>query len=222
MGTNLGPRQTVLSNVIRGRLAALAFASSLIDAAACVPVFAQTADQLLRPDSIAASLSGAGRTGVGIARIFDAGALRRASVVLPPNLVVPSAFRRIVDSMLRWSPTFRRQCLRIANAPRMTVLVDWLYPPATDRARARTTLSTAPDGGRQAIVAIRPLDDDVELIAHEIEHVIEQLDEVDLRTLASVPTSGVHRCDGGGEAFETIRAIRAGLAAADEVRRHGT
>jgi hypothetical protein len=37
-----------------------------------------------------------------------------------------------------------------------------------------------------------------------------------------VPTSGVRRCDCGQETFETIRAVRAGLSAAAEVRRNGS
>jgi len=57
------------------------------------------------------------------------------------------------------------------------------------------------------------------LIAHEIEHVIERLDGVDLRARAALPGTGVRLCDGGDDAFETIRARRAGLAVAEEVRR---
>jgi hypothetical protein len=45
---------------------------------------------------------------------------------------------------------------------------------------------------------------------------------VDLRMLAAVPTSGVRQCDCRGVAFETVRAIRAGRVAAEEVRRNGT
>ena len=70
-------------------------------------------------------------------------------------------------------------------------------------------------------MSIPPVDDHVELIAHELEHVIEQLDDIDLRTLAKVPSSGVKRCEGREEAYETVRAIRAGRAVSDEVRRSG-
>ena len=45
-------------------------------------------------------------------------------------------------------------------------------------------------------MAIPPVDDHVELIAHELEHVIEQLDDIDLRTLAKVPSSGVQALRG--------------------------
>jgi hypothetical protein len=85
--------------------------------------------------------------------------------------------------------------------------------------RARTSFWTGRDGRRYATVEIGPLDDQVELIAHEIEHVIERLDGVDLRARAALRGTGVHQCVGGNDAFETIRATRAGLAVAQEVRR---
>jgi hypothetical protein len=203
----------------RGRLAALAIAASVIDVVFIVPAFPQSAMAEIRPDPNSPIDA---RTTIGIARVLDADQPADSDVALPPNLIVPSTFRRTVDAMLRGSPTFRRQCVRIANAPRITVVIDWFQPAAADRVRARMVLSTSGDGRRYAKVLIRPLDDQVELIAHEIEHVIEQLDDVDLPALAAVPTSGVRECHCLGAGFETIRAIRAGLAAADEVRRHGT
>lgn len=202
----------------RGRFAALAIAAFVINVVFVVPAFPQSAMAEMRPDPNSPIDA---RTSIGVARTFDADQPADSDVALPPNLNVPPTFRRTVDAMLRSSPTFRRQCVRIANAPQITVVLDWFQPAVTDRVRARMMLSTSRDGRRYAKVLIRPLDDQVELIAHEIEHVIEQLDDVNLPALAAVPTSGVRECDCLGAGFETIRAIRAGLAAADEVRRHG-
>jgi hypothetical protein len=162
------------------------------------------------------------RTRTGVARLLYTDVGSRASIALPPNLIVPPLFRDVVDTMIRTSPTFRRQCVRIANAPRMTVVLDWFQPKDFERIRARTMLSTAPDGSRSATVLIRPVDDPVELIAHELEHVLEQLDDIDLSARAAVPASGVRGCGCRENTFETIRAVRAGQAAAAEVRRHGT
>jgi len=130
--------------------------------------------------------------------------------------------RRLVDAMLRGSPTFRRQCLRIANAPEATVAITWFQPANSGQGRARTVVTTTSTGRRIALMSIPSVDDHVELIAHELEHVIEQLDDIDLRTLARVPSSGVKRCEGREEAYETVRAIRAGRAVSDEVRRNGS
>ena len=53
-----------------------------------------------------------------------------------------------------------------------------------------------------------------ELLAHEIEHVLEQIDGVNLRALASTGVQGVRRI---GDAYETSRAIAIGRLVADEV-----
>jgi hypothetical protein len=71
------------------------------------------------------------------------------------------------------------------------------------------------DGVLYAEIQIAPLNDHVELIAHEIEHVIEQLDGVDLTLHASLRGAAASRTDDG--AFETIRAVRTGLAVTREV-----
>ena len=52
----------------------------------------------------------------------------------------------------------------------------------------------------------------VELIAHEIEHIIEQLDGVDLRAKSRLRASGVRRVNADLEAYETTRAIVTGSA----------
>jgi hypothetical protein len=57
-----------------------------------------------------------------------------------------------------------------------------------------------------------------ELIAHELEHVIEQLDGVDLAAKADTDSSSVKRGDTPEPAYETVRATRMGLAVAAEVR----
>ena len=206
--------------MLYGRFAAFAIASFGINVVLAVPVFPQSANAAPRANAVTPYDTDRARTGV--ARVLYADVLSQPSVVVPPNLIITPVFRHVVDSMLRGSATFRRQCIRIAHAPGMTIVLDWFHPHAADQIRARTILSTTPDGQRYATVGIRPLDDPVELIAHEMEHVIEQLDAVDLRTLATVPTSGVRGCDCRDQGFETIRAIRAGRAAAEEVRRYGT
>jgi hypothetical protein len=187
----------------------LALASSVASTVLAVPAFAQS--DMLR----AANLSS-----TEVVRVYVPVDARPAwSVTLPPNLKIPDMYRSYVKSMLRLSPTFRRQCLRIANALGLTVVLRQFLARPSERMRARTSFWTAPDGRRYATVEIAALDDPVELIAHEIEHVIERLDGIDLRARAALPGTGVHLCDGGNGAFETIRATRAGLAAAEEVRR---
>jgi hypothetical protein len=56
----------------------------------------------------------------------------------------------------------------------------------------------------------------MELLAHELEHIIEQLDGIDLAAKAAVARSGVRECVDGS--FETSRAVRVGTLVALEAR----
>jgi hypothetical protein len=134
---------------------------------------------------------------------------------MPPNLTVPSTFRTTIEQMLERSPMFRRQCLRLAAAPQLTVVVRMLHP-LTAGPRARTQIKRADRNRLIATVEINPLGDFTELLAHELEHVIEQLDGVDLAAKSAVANSGVRSCVDG--TFETNRAARIGLVVALEAR----
>src|SRR5690606_36201445 len=54
-----------------------------------------------------------------------------------------------------------------------------------------------------------------ELLAHELEHVVEQIERLDLVRLSRVRDSGVYRIE--GNRFETLRAQAAGPAARQEL-----
>ena len=58
----------------------------------------------------------------------------------------------------------------------------------------------------------------VELLAHEFEHLVEQVEGLNLRKLARIRGSGVRELD--GELFESDRAIRVGRVVAEESERH--
>jgi hypothetical protein len=137
-------------------------------------------------------------------------------VVAPPNLSVPAPYRTTVERMIERSPMFRRQCLRLAAALHLTVIVKMVHP-LTGGPRARTEIKRE-DGSRLvATVTINPLGDFMELLAHELEHVIEQLDGIDLAAKSSVAHSGVRSCVDG--TFETSRAVRVGSVVAVQARR---
>ena len=139
----------------------------------------------------------------------------------PPNVTVPAAYRALVGEMFRYSPTFRRQCNRIARAPVLQVEIKQalLAGPTSDE--ARTQIVRRPDGVIEADVQLGASGDPALLIAHEFEHIIEQLDGVDLPLMASRAASGVHRVP-GSEHFETDRAIAAGHRVSEEVSRGRT
>ena len=222
MTLNLDAMTLVLCVMLRGQIAAFAIATSAMSCVFAVPAFPQSNNLSPRTGLDSSRFYNDTRSGTGVARIFDADVRWDTTVALPANLIVPPTMRRTVEAMLRSSPTFRRQCLRIANAPQATVAMSWFHSNNSGQGRARTVVTTTSTGRRIAMMAIPPVDDHAELIAHELEHVIEQLDDIDLRTLAKVPSSGVQRCEGREEAYETVRAIRAGRVVSAEVRRNGT
>ena len=140
-------------------------------------------------------------------------------LAMPSNVVVPDMYRSLVDAMLRGSPTFRRQCIRIAAEPNVTVRLTIGSTPRRSDVRAQTRLTRNPAGHLTANVEISPLENLEELIAHEIEHVIEQLDGVDLGSRARRSHTGVNAIGSRQDMFETVRAHRAGLTVVSELGR---
>ena len=135
-------------------------------------------------------------------------------VVLPSNLEVAAVFRPFLDEMWQVSPTFKGQWRRFAAATglHVSVLVDDLPPPART-VRARTVLRHQGGALVSARVYLKPTLDAAEVIAHELEHILEQLDGVDLQAQAG---NGVV-WEAGDGAFETRRAIEAGRRVAREI-----
>jgi hypothetical protein len=137
---------------------------------------------------------------------------------LPANLTVSPMYRALIESMLRQSATFRRQCLRIEGEPRLTVDLRIAVAPRRSDVRATTHITRQPEGRLYALIEIYPINNNVELIAHEFEHVIEQLDEVDLAARARLRDPGVRGLAGDSHVFETSRALKVGLKVTEEVR----
>jgi hypothetical protein len=83
-------------------------------------------------------------------------------------------------ALLRRSDTFRSQCARIAAEPRVRVRIA-ISNGVDGGARAQTTLRRFGSASLQAEVEVQFGENYRELLAHEFEHVIEQMDGVDLR-----------------------------------------
>lgn len=132
---------------------------------------------------------------------------------LPANFQVAPMYRSTVETLVARSPTLTRQCLTIAAAHHVTVTLH--AAQAGDHCRARTSFRRLGDGRLRASIAIPPSADFAELLAHELEHVVEQIEDIDLVSLAAIRNSGVHRV--GRNVFETMRAKAAGLRAAGEL-----
>jgi hypothetical protein len=133
----------------------------------------------------------------------------------PPALQIAKVLEPIVREMCRRSPTFRRQLIRLADAPGLVVTVAVRRARTSSDVEATTRFAWEHRRLRRADVEIRPADNAslVELIAHELEHVLEQLDDVNLTRLAQGP--GVSSI-GYERSFETARARQIGLDVAAE------
>jgi len=132
---------------------------------------------------------------------------------LPRTVVVEPGLEPMVRWTLEHSPTFRQQCRILEAAPAVsaTVRVTSQTPGATERALSIVRRNAA--GAIDAAIEIRNATDVAELLGHEFEHVIEQLDGVNLARLE--PAGEARRLDDG--AFETRRAIAAGQRVLGEV-----
>jgi hypothetical protein len=136
---------------------------------------------------------------------------------LPANLVGPQNLKRLLLRMWRHSPTFRRQCARIRAEPRLRVRVYTATSISQSGGRAATHIHRGAAGILEADVhlAIARASEFTELLAHELEHIIEQLDGVDLSRLARLAPVTVWPT--GNQRFETQRATQTGRLVAAEV-----
>jgi len=173
-----------------------------------VPGFAQT-NTVSDADALTSSTTAA--------RLYVAARGYHADDVDAPNLTVTSMYQPLIAQMLERSPSFRRQCARLARATNLEITLR-SEPRSDHHANAWTTIARRADGTRQVTISIVTGPRTIELIAHEFEHVIEQIDGIDLRHKATLRASGVRTCECGHVAmYETDRAIAAGLQVARQV-----
>jgi len=134
--------------------------------------------------------------------------------MVPSDSDIPAICRPLLDDMWRGSATFRRQWIRVAAARvRIAITLDKPWQPGWSRTRSEIS----ENAGLQLHVWLRIVDPAViEYLAHELEHVLEQLDGVDL---ARATASHVHGVSAMGRlpVFETRRAIVIGRLVASEV-----
>lgn len=124
---------------------------------------------------------------------------------LPPTIDLEDGLEPTIRWMLEHSPTFRQQC-RVLAASHVSATVRYALRPPGAAPRARAVFRERPSGLLIAEIEIGISPDLTELLGHEFEHVLEQLDGVDLPRLVR-QGQAVRMSDG---AFETKRAIAAG------------
>ena len=146
-------------------------------------------------------------TAPSTATVCDAEAPR-----LPAWISLQDGLEPLVRRTLESSATVRQQCRVLAAAPDVTASVRVARPAPGERNRARATMRTS---GNRTVVEIEILkpSDFAELLGHELEHLIERIDGVDLS--AAARRGEARRLEDG--AYETRRAIAAGRRVSGEV-----
>ena len=132
---------------------------------------------------------------------------------LPCRVLAQAHLRPLLDELWALSVTFRQQCRRLAGARAVVLLQGASAAETVWNAESRIGLQA--DGGVMARVRVRLGRESVEVIAHELEHVLERIDGVHLALDAMRPASGTTLAGG---AYETRRATEAGRRVAREVR----
>jgi hypothetical protein len=135
----------------------------------------------------------------------------------PANIVVQQELRPAVAQLWAVSPTFRAQCQKIGEHPRYRVAVVIEPGLSLNRScRAQCVLRVYSSGFVTARVMVPPNNRQLaELIPHELEHVVEHIEGVNLKRDMKRYGSGTY--DAGRGQIETLRAERAGRQARDEV-----
>lgn len=137
-------------------------------------------------------------------RVARAQELDTCTSAIPANIQAGVLTQDIL-ALLETSQTFRGQCERIAAAH--AVHVELHVTQLLGAVRAETTIDRYTGGALRADVRIAFGHDYPELIAHELEHVIEQIDGVDLR--GEMASGGAWLVD--RDVFESRRACEAGV-----------
>ncbi len=136
----------------------------------------------------------------------------------PPSVVWDEMLTPVLDQMLGASATFRQQWQRIVSKPHLKVHLRLTIPPqytASATARARCVLSRYEFGGMRAEIELRTIDGLAELLAHELEHVLEWSEGINYALLAEAQPASVWVV--GDNRFETHRAMDAGVRVAREI-----
>ena len=131
----------------------------------------------------------------------------------PCRIVVEPPLLGVLEDGWRRSFTLREQCAALAEA-RAVVTLEW--GRMDSQSLALTQIRHEKDGVVDARVAIPPVRDAVELVAHELQHVLEVVRGLDFAQASKKSGSGVWRVFGG---FETQGAIDAGRRVREELAR---
>jgi len=129
------------------------------------------------------------------------------------RLIPTDTVRPVVEKAMERSETIRRQCQELAAA-RAVIVLEW-GAMVDSQLHAQTAMEVR-DGVVVARVKLPALGEIIVLVAHELQHVIEQTRGLDLRAEAKRPGSGVWQSS--GNYYETQAAVDVSRRVAEELR----
>jgi hypothetical protein len=135
-------------------------------------------------------------------------ALSDELALVPRNIHASPMLLTLMARMARFSPTFRAQCERIARTPGLVVRMRYAGLRDDRPFNARTVVRRHEYGAMIAEVDLYVPLDPIEIVAHEFEHLVEQIQGTDLHGLSRKRGSGV--IEVRRNEFETQRAVDAG------------
>jgi hypothetical protein len=189
----------------------------LIALTAGAPSLRAQASLALTPSTLPAYESVSGMVALGFSPYWEGPSTQPLDLVdmLPADSDIPAMAHPLLDDMWRGSATFRRQWTRVAAA-RVRISIAFDKSMATDSIHAQSEITRKPD--LSVRISLRLVDRAAaQHLAHELEHVLEQLDEVDLAQAVACHVHGAS-ARGTPPVFETRRAIVVGRLVAAEVQ----
>jgi hypothetical protein len=147
---------------------------------------------------------------------FDASTIAGVSTTaaMPCRLLGHARFQSMLDELWSRSPTFRQQCRRLASAKALVLMQSVSAKETPWNAESR--IGVLANGHVMARMRVRDGRESLEIIAHELEHVLERIDGINLALDSTRSGSGTTL---SGGAYETRRATAAGRRVAKEVGR---
>jgi hypothetical protein len=136
---------------------------------------------------------------------------------LPAGVYAIDSVRPLMADMWQRSPSFRAQLDRIVDA-QVRIVVEAVSPIELGSNEARSKIVREGGAVRYVRIQVRAAADWTALIPHELEHVLEAIEGLDLRKLAD-RQGDVWRT--GPSSYESARAQQAGLRIAREFKHNG-
>ncbi len=162
--------------------------------------------------AVRSTMRGASAVTVTVLSLLSGSAVQSSQTAVKPaevrawpcRLVVKPTLLGVIEDGWKRSPTLRRQCEDLASA-RAVVALTW--GKTDSQSHAMTEIQRDSGGVVAARVTIPPVHNALELVAHELEHVLETVRGMDYEAASNRQRSGVWRAFGG---FETSGAIDSG------------